>query len=328
MWRRFERETIMINEKTIPVFIKSIKKETDHIKSFTLSPIEGYKLPSFSSGSHLTTYIEANKDLIIRPYSLTNHPDQNDSYQIAIRLSESSKGGSLYWHHKIKVGDKLQISYPKNHFPLSFHAKRHVFYAAGIGITPILTMMAELKDKGVSFELHYAAKSKDHCAFYQEIFEKYEHQAYFYFSNERNRLSKDSLLEHPIGTHVYFCGPEEFIGSFSEEALRIGYPKTSIHSERFTSFTPKELFPFQIRLSSGGTITVSKKQTLLGALIENGIQAPYSCRIGRCGTCELKVIEGEIDHYDSFLTEEQRIASKSIISCVSRAKSNKLVIDL
>lgn len=318
----------MINEKRIPVFIKSIDKETEHIKRFTLSSVEGFKLPSFSAGSHITTYIAGENGPIVRPYSLTNHPDQTHSYQIAIRLSEYSKGGSLHWHEKIKVGDLLQISFPKNHFPLSFRAKHHVFYAAGIGITPFLSMMSELKDHTSSFELHYAAKSQDQCAFYQDISEKYPGQSHFYFSNQNQRLGHDSLLHHPIGTHVYFCGPEQFISSFSEEAVQIGYPKSSIHSERFTTLMPKESFPFQVRLKSGELISVAKEQTLLEALINNGIQVPYSCRVGRCGTCELEVMEGEVIHHDNFLTDEQKKASKSILTCVSRAKSNHLGLNL
>lgn len=318
----------MINENTIPVFIQSIDQETPNVKRFSLAPLDQANLPAFSGGSHIMTYIEGNNGLIVRTYSLTNPAYQTSCYQIAIRLSETSKGGSLYWHQELKVGDSLKISYPKNHFPLSFKAKHHVFYAAGIGITPFLTMMFDLKEKGESFELHYAAKSEELCPFYRHLNENYLEQSHFYFSKSGGRLSTESLLNHPIGTHVYFCGPELFISSFSEAAIHIGYPKSSIHIERFTSVQQKDLTPFQVKLKSGETVTVSKEQTMLEALLENGIKAPYSCRAGRCGACELKVLEGEVSHYDKFLTDEQKNSQTSILTCVSRAKSKKIVIDL
>ena len=316
---------VMLKEKTIPVYVKSIAQEAPQVKRFTLAPVEKTLLPAFSAGSHITTYIDGKE----RNYSLTNHPDTRDSYQLAIRLSESSTGGSIYWHQKVKVGTTLRISYPRNHFPLSFKAKHHVFYAAGIGVTPFISMMLELKDKGSSFELHYAAKSKELCAFYDFLQTNFPHQCHFYFSkgNEVKRLRETTLLGHRIGTHVYFCGPDSFMTGFTEAAIRFGYPRSSIHLERFTPPKPKNASPFQVQLTRGAVIHVEKDQSLLDALLEAGVQAPYSCRVGRCGTCELRVVDGGVDHYDSFLSEEQKNAHNVILTCVSRAKSGKLVID-
>lgn len=321
-------ETVMIKEKTIPVMIKEIDEETPQIKRFTLAPVDDIKLPLFSGGSHIITYIEVENDFIIRPYSLTSHPFQSASYQIAIRLSDTSKGGSLFWHQQLKIGDKLRISYPKNYFPLSHRAKHHVFYAAGIGITPFLTMMAELRVNGISFELHYAAKSEELCAFYSYIQENYKDQSHLYFSTQQSRLSTESLQHHLIGTHVYFCGPESFISTFTDTAQQLGYPSSSIHIERFAPVQPKHLTSFEVKIKNGTSIHVLKEKSLLDALLEKGIKASYSCKVGRCGTCELKVAEGKIDHYDSFLTEEQRNTHKIILPCVSRAKSDRLVLEI
>jgi dimethylamine monooxygenase subunit B len=170
-----------MKEHTIPVFIKSIEELTPQVKQFTLSPINMTRLPPFSGGSHIITYIAGENGFITRAYSLTNLPDQTDSYQIAIRLSENSNGGSKHWHESIKIGDCIRISYPKNHFPLSFKAKHHVFYAAGIGITPFLSMMAELKERKTTFELHYASKSEELCSFYSLIKEKFADETTFFF---------------------------------------------------------------------------------------------------------------------------------------------------
>ncbi|WP_108671740.1 PDR/VanB family oxidoreductase [Peribacillus acanthi] len=316
----------MYKEETIPVKVHSVFKENQFVKRFTLVPVNRTNLPSFSGGAHITTYMNR----LQRSYSLTSHPKQTSSYQIAIRLSDDSKGGSIYWHNHVKAGDTLAISYPKNHFPLSFQAKHHVFYAAGIGITPYLSMMSELKERGGSFELHYASKTRELCAFYHFLNKEYPGQCYYYFSQEEasKRLTVTSLLQHPIGTHVYFCGPESFITKFSESARNIGYPCSSIHVERFSPVRPLHPKPFQVQLYNGTIVEVDQDKTLLEALIEAGINAPYSCRVGCCGTCELKVVEGEIDHYDSFYDEEERNCQNRILTCVSRAKSNRLVVDI
>lgn len=310
----------------IPVSVASIKQESTGVKVFALAPEEGAVLPFFSSGSHITTYIETGKEVIARSYSLTNH-GENHEYRIAIRLNEKSKGGSTYWHNQIKAGDTLWISHPRNYFPLSFKAKHHVFYAGGIGITPFLSMMKELEKKGSSFELHYASKSRGSCPFYSYLKKKYPHQCSFYFSAEKKRLNKTCLLQHPIGTQVYFCGPRAFIDHFTEAAKEYGYPPSSIHVERFAAPVIKESHPFDVELTSGKIITVGEDQTMLDALLEEGIKAPYSCRTGRCGTCEWKVLEGEVNHYDSFFSERPREENGSILTCVSRAKSDRILVE-
>ncbi|MCM3719907.1 PDR/VanB family oxidoreductase [Fictibacillus phosphorivorans] len=317
----------MYKEKTIPVVVNDIRDETAFVKRFRLSSIDGKPLPKFSGGAHISTYIEA-KELLVRQYSLTSNPDHTQHYEIAVRLSDISRGGSRYWHKSMKVGDKLHISYPKNHFPLSFKAKHHVFYAAGIGITPFLSMMKELQSRNASFELHYASKSRDACAFYDFHQKHYLNHCRFYFSNKKERISASSLEEHPIGTHVYFCGPDTFISDLTGSAYQLGYPPSAVHMERFTPPQPKEMKPFHVQLTDGTLIQVSKDQTLLEALLNNGVKAPYSCRVGRCGTSELQVIEGEIAHYDSFLSEEQKRDQSRILTCVSRAKSELLVLNV
>ncbi|MCA1060678.1 PDR/VanB family oxidoreductase [Rossellomorea aquimaris] len=317
----------MNQDKTIPVIVQWIHQETAHVKRFSLAPVGNEPLPYFSGGSHITTYVEGENETIIRSYSLTNSPQQSDTYHIAIRLHEQSKGGSRFWHERMKVGDTLRISHPQNHFPLSFKAKHHVFYAAGIGITPFLSMMAELKGEERSFELHYAAKSEKDCSFYSHLKNKYPEETHFYFSNEK-RLNDESLWEHRIGTHVYFCGPSSFMDEFIASATNIGYPRSSIHYERFTPPQSIVRHDFLVELESGPTIQVTQDMTLLEALHNAGIKAPYSCRVGRCGTCEINVLEGEVEHGDSFLSEKERNEHRSILTCVSRAKTKRLRIEL
>ncbi|HEX7066280.1 MAG TPA: PDR/VanB family oxidoreductase [Bacillales bacterium] len=311
-------------EKSLAVTVQKIIQETPNIKRFFLSSKE--KLPPFSAGSHITTYLDGHEG----HYSLVSHLAEN-MYEIAVRRETQSNGTSTYWHDAIREGDQVKISYPRNHFALSFRAKHHVFFAAGIGITPFMAMMAELQARGSSFELHYAARSRAECAFHQLISRKYPAQSEFYFSQEeeKRRMTTKPLLNQPIGTHVYFCGPELMLSQFSEAALSYGYPKGSLHFERFTANKAPSPVPFQVELcKSKRELTVPKDCTLLDVLLKAGVKAPYSCKVGECGTCELEVLDGKVDHYDSFLSEEEKEEQGAILTCVSRACSEKLVLNI
>ena len=313
----------------IAVRVVDIVEETSTIKRFKLAPIENKPLPVFSGGSHITTIVQKNEAILERHYSLISHPTkQRDFYEIAISLNDKSSGGSLYWHTQMKIGDELEISLPKNQFALSYQAKHHVFFAAGIGITPFLTMIEDLQVEGKTFELHYAAKSKEVCAFYDALSEL-STQVYFYFSEEGNRLVPDMMKDFQIGTHVYFCGPNQMIREFTDAARSYGYPEKGIHFELFSPPVYEQMDAFQVRLQeSNQTIDVPEGATLLDTLLENGINARYSCKAGGCGSCEIEVLEGEVEHRDVFYTEEERKGKQVILSCISRAKSKKLVLNL
>lgn len=315
-------------EPNLFVRVSSIEKITKQVKKFTLSQETEKGLPRFSGGAHVSTYLKTPSGLVVRQYSLVSHPDDRTKYEIAVRLCEDSKGGSLYWHQGMKVGDRLQISYPKNHFSLSFKARHHVFYAAGIGITPFLSMMQDFSVNGQTFELHYASKSEDNCAFYTYIKKHYPNQSHFYFSDQQQRLQTASLENHPIGTHVYLCGPEGFIEHFRTSAGKLGYPESSVHYEQFLPTRNKAMKTFKVILQNGSELIVEEKQTLLEVLLANGINIPYSCRVGRCGTCEISVAEGKIEHFDDFLSAEQKNEHNCILACVSRGCSDKLVLKI
>ncbi|MGG0288861.1 PDR/VanB family oxidoreductase [Peribacillus butanolivorans] len=314
---------------TIEVVVKEVTHESPQVKSFILKSADGSLLPRSSGGSHITTYVQSFQGQIERHYSLTNEPDQTDYYKIAIRRSDESRGGSIYWHDHIKEGDQLKISYPKNHFSLSFGAKHHVFIAAGIGITPFLAMAAELKKKGKSFELHYAAPSKELCAFHPFLSSIYPDETYFYFSKTGRRMVTELMKHQPIGSHVYFCGPEAMVKEYTEAAKSYGYPEKSIHFELFTppDFGRKQ--PFQVKLNKSNLVLhVPEGENLLEILLKHDIQAPYSCKIGGCGSCSVDVMEGEVDHRDMFLSDKERNETNVILTCVSRGKSGCLVLDL
>lgn len=312
------------------MFVTDIIQETKTIKRFRLCPVNGEPLPVFSGGSHITTYLRNDDRIIERHYSLVSDPTERHYYEIAIRRDDASRGGSVFWHDQVKAGDRVEITFPKNHFPVSFQARHHVFYAAGIGITPFMTMMADLAKEGKSFELHYAARSKELCAFYDVLQEKYGDHCTFYFSSDENarRMAPETMQDHPIGTHVYFCGPNSMVKQFSEAAASYGYPAKNIHFELFSPPDTGKQVPFRVTLSKSQEIEVSANETLLEALLNAGIKAPYSCRAGGCGQCEVEVLEGEVDHRDMFFSDEERIGRKFILTCVSRAKSDCLVLHI
>ena len=318
----------------IKVYVGKIVQETRTIKRFHLYPVDIELLPAFTGGSHIATFVKSSNGVIERNYSLVSHPTDRTQYAIAIRKDDASRGGSVYWHDQINVGDHLEISWPKNHFPLAFKgAKHHVFYAAGIGITPFMTMMEDLTAEGKSFELHYSARTKEDCAFYDEVQAKYPGKCHFYFSRTENptRMTPVTMAEHRIGTHVYFCGPISMVKEYKEAADSYGYPSHSIHFELFATTDEGAKNPFVVKLAnSGNQVEVSEEETLLEALLKAGIEAPYSCKVGGCGSCEVQVVEGEVDHRDHFYKDEERRTKKVILTCCSRAKEleKELVLEL
>ncbi|AGK53297.1 PDR/VanB family oxidoreductase [Bacillus sp. 1NLA3E] len=318
-----------VKQGQISAVVSEIKAESPKVKRFRLKSKDGTALPKFSGGSHITTSINHNHQLIERHYSLTNDPMKTDYYEIAINRSDQSKGGSVFWHDEVEIGKQLEISYPKNHFPLSFQAKHHIFFAAGIGITPFLAMAAELKRKGKTFKIHYAAPSQATCAYFEFLISNYPDETNFYFSDQQNRMKSEIMKVQPIGTHVYFCGPESMVHQYVEDAKTFGYHDQSIH---FELFTPPDFGPtqrFQVILNkSNKVLNVGEDESLLEVLLKNGIQAPYSCKIGGCGSCGLDVLEGKVEHRDVFLTDQEKKENDVMLTCVSRGKNNCIVLDI
>ena len=314
----------------VEVYVGKIEQLTESVKRFDLYPADKKLLPAFTGGAHITTYVNQGDKVLERDYSLVSHPTERTHYSISINRDPNSRGGSVYWHDHVKVGDTVEISLPKNHFALGFHAKHHVFYAAGIGITPFLTMMADLEAQGKTFELHYAARTKEQCAYYDYLNEKYPGKCTFYFSRSENpvRMTPETMKHHRIGSHVYFCGPVSMVTEYKEAALSYGYPEKSIHFELFAAATGEQN-PFVVEVvNRNAVIEVKPEQTLLEALLDAGIEAPYSCKAGGCGQCEVDVVAGEVDHRDIFFSDEERKQRNMILTCCSRAKEEKLVVKI
>jgi ferredoxin-NADP reductase len=216
-----------------------------------------------------------------------------------------------------------------NLFPINFLARRHLLIAGGIGITPFLSMTEQMGDLGQNFELHYAMTRSGAAPYAAELQSRLGRRFHRYCSDQGERIDLERLLEgQPLGTHLYVCGPERLINATIAMATGLGWPSENIHFERFAGPPPGD--PFTVRLAkSGQTIKVGQHQTLLEALERAGVEPPSLCRGGACGQCELPVIaaDGELLHYDHFLSEEARAGGRAIMTCVSRLKGRELVLD-
>lgn len=318
----------------VPLSVRVSRKtqEAIDICSFELMRPDGVALPRFAAGAHIDVETPGG---LIRQYSLCNDSRENNRYLIGVLRDAASRGGSRAMHASLKEGDLLRISEPRNHFALAQSAKRSLLLAGGIGITPILCMAERLSNTGSPFELHYCCRSRERMAFYDRIlgapFAKHTHM-HFDNAHEAQQFDLCSVLgDLDIGCHVYVCGPAGFIDVVTKTARELGCPEGQIHREYFnaTLVTGNSALEFEVRIaSSGKTIPVRSNETVIAALSAHGIEIPYSCEQGVCGTCLTRVLQGEPEHRDHFLTEQERRLNDQFLPCCSRSKSKLLVIDL
>jgi vanillate O-demethylase ferredoxin subunit len=306
--------------------------EAEGICSFELVATDDRPLPSFSAGSHIDVQLPGG---LTRQYSLCNDPTESHRYLIGVLDDPASRGGSRAMHQQVGEGDLLQISPPRNHFALAHDAGRHLLLAGGIGVTPILCMAERLARTGAAFEMHYATRSPARTAFRARIAaSSFAERVHFHFDDgdAAQKLDLAALLGSPrAGEHVYVCGPKGFMDAVLGTARDAGWPEAQLHYEFFGA----EVSPsagdgaFEVQLaSSGRVIPIAADQTVARALEEAGVIVPTSCEQGVCGTCLTRVLDGEIDHKDLYLTPEEQAANDQFLPCCSRAKSARLVLDL
>jgi vanillate O-demethylase ferredoxin subunit len=315
---------------TLSLVKKSV--EADGICSFEFADPKGAHLPAFSAGSHIDINLG---DGLVRQYSLCNDPGETHRYQIAVLLHPDSRGGSKAMHERLNVGDLVDISLPKNHFPLDHSARHSVLIAGGIGITPILCMAERLANTGADFSMHYCARLPERTAFRERIRTSiFAKRVKFHFSEggAEQRIDMAEVLAAPQpGTHLYVCGPSAFMDTVLTTAIALGWPETALHREYFSGVVQhtENDVAFDVKLaSSGKVIHIARDQTVLAALTACGVDVQSSCAEGVCGTCLTRVLDGEPDHRDLFLTAEERAAKDVFLPCCSRSKSGMLVLDL
>lgn len=316
---------------TLSVKVARIESLTPEIKRFTLVDPTGKHLPAFSGGSHVVVVMDEGDTTYRNAYSLMNSPYDSSAYQIAVRRVSDGRGGSRFMHDQVSEGAQLQIMQPANLFPLAKHGRQHVFIAGGVGITPVYSQMEELHLKQADFELHIAVRSPEHATLGLELQAKYGDRVTLYVQSQDERLDIRQVLSHrPLGSHVYVCGPDGMINDTVDSAHALGWTDSHIHYERFVE-QGSNGEPFSVTLARQGvTIEVPADQSLLEAAEQAGYAVPYLCRGGACGYCETEVleIEGELDHRDDWLSEEDKLSKRKFMPCVSRANCSRLVVDL
>ncbi|MDB5799246.1 MAG: flavodoxin reductase [Rhodocyclales bacterium] len=324
------------DNKLISVRVRSFIIEAEGVRSIDLIAADGEKLPSWTPGAHIEVLLPGG---LARHYSLFNGPEDTDCYRIAVKLEPTSRGGSSALHD-FAIGDTVQISAPRNLFPLDAKAKRHVLIAGGIGITPILSMFRALIAAGSDVTLHYFARARGYAAFAAWL---EQHPAagrihcHFGLDEAATRTRMHEVLagQAVAATDaLYVCGPTPLMELATTEALNSGWPSKAIYRESFGApavseaqhDTEKSFEVFFQR--SGKSCMVAPGQTIVAAAAHIGITFCTSCEQGFCGTCLTNVIEGEIDHRDGYLTKAEQAKGDQMMPCISRCRSKKLVLDV
>jgi ferredoxin-NADP reductase len=313
------------------VRIAAIREEAEGIRSFELVSADGAPLPAVSAGAHVDVRL---RDGRVRQYSLTNGPEDTAAYHISVRLAPDSRGGSIAMHD-LREGEVLTISAPRNHFPVNAEAAHHLLLGGGIGITPLYAMVRQLAASGGSFELHYFTRTPAATAFHEALSAaEYAGKVHFHYALEPQNVRAflaDLLRERRDAGHLYVCGPAPFMALVHETAEPV-WPPDTVHCEYFAADPVADSGPreaFEVTFArSGGTFDVPADMSILQILTRCGVDVPTSCEQGVCGTCLTRVLEGEPDHRDVFLTGAERHGGEKMLVCVSRAKSSHLVLDI
>lgn len=313
----------------IDVTVSAVVPVSDTVTRFEFTRTDGADFPPFSGGAHTVVTMEEGSRTRLNPYSLMSDPADLSTYAISVRRDDAGRGGSVFMHRNVKQGNAMKISHPVNLFNLDLRARKHIFFAGGIGITPFLSMIGQLEQMNGHWELHYAARTPENAAYADELLAKFPTKVYVYISSAGARVPLTDVLDgQRLGTHAYVCGPARLIDGVRNAAAGLGWPDNSVHSEEFLAPAPGT--PFKVRLcKTDKIITVGEHESLLEALEREGVDAPFMCRGGSCGQCETEVVRatGKFIHCDHWLDEEGHASGKKIMPCVSRFVGEMLEID-
>jgi vanillate O-demethylase ferredoxin subunit len=317
--------------------VRSITYLAEGINGYELVDPRGRDLPRFAAGAHVAVRpVDAARSAegAVRDYSLWNDPAERRRYCIAV-LRESGGEGSRHWHEGVRVGDPVEASMPRNNFPLTEEAERYLLLAGGIGITPIMAMIAELRRRRAEFLLHYCTRSPEATAFRGELdLLAAQGRVRFHHDGGDPACGLDiaaALRDPKPGTDLYYCGPAGMMRAAA--AASADWPAGAVHCEYFTGPSARPPEPleqdraFRVRLAkSGGAYNIPAGETIVDALRRQGIAVRTSCELGYCGTCLTAYRGGEPDHRDQILSENDR--RRYLLICCSRSKTPLLDLDL
>jgi ferredoxin-NADP reductase/MOSC domain-containing protein YiiM len=305
--------------------VRSITEESPNVRSFILVANDGGGLPPSEPGAHIKLKLPNGLE---RQYSLCEN-SKGRSYRIAVGLEQEGRGGSRWIHESLRLGATLLACAPSNSFPIAPNAQLHVMFAGGIGITPFLSMIQHFRKTGAPFRLFYLARSKEAAPFLDELGNLRASEVQFHFTDgdSTKRLDIGAIINGLDETaHVYCCGPASLMDAVRNAPTKL--PASNYHFEAFAPVANAgHARPFTVQLaSSGKSVAVSARQSILEALRANGIDVPSSCESGSCGTCVVAFNQGEVDHNDTCLTAGARKSHLAV--CVSRAASDSITLEL
>ncbi len=300
------------------MIVEERRDEADGVVALSLVPAGGGELPAWTPGAHVDVTLGSG---ITRQYSLCSDPGDGGRWRIGVLREQTGRGGSEYVHDKLHGGDVVEVGLPRNNFALDA-APRYVFVAGGIGITPILPMVAAAERAGAEWTLLYGGRSRASMAFTGEL-AGHGDRVTVAPQDETGLLDLDALLGTPQpGTLVYACGPEPLLDAVADRMS--AWPAGALRVERFTPKTVETDGPdaaFEVEFATSGvTAVVPPGVSVLSVAEENGLLPDWSCREGTCGTCETTLLGGRAEHRDSLLTDDERDEQATMMICVSRAE--------
>lgn len=310
------------------LLVRRMTWEADGVLSLVLADPDGKPLPDWRPGAHVDIEFPNG---VTRQYSLCGEPDDLSYYRVAVLQEQVSRGGSDFVHQRLRPGQRLRVRGPRNNFTF-LPGDRYLFVAGGIGITPLLPMIAAADGAGAEWRLLYGGRRRASMAFLDEL-ARFGGKVVVSPQDETGLLDLDRWLGEPQpGLQVYCCGPEPLLAAV--ENLCRSWPDGTLQVERFApragnDYAPESERDFEVVCSRSGTrVKVAPGCSILETLRAAGLDMPSSCEEGICGTCETRIIEGTVDHRDSILTDSERAANESLMVCVSRAQSDVLVLDV
>jgi phthalate 4,5-dioxygenase reductase component len=312
---------------TLPVRVARCERIAADIHLFELRALDGGALPEWTAGAHIGVWSPNGS---VRKYSLCNEPAETHRYEIAVKRDPAGRGGSVDLVDNTAAGSRLEIAAPHNAFELHARAASFIFIAGGIGITPIMSMMRALNTDGRRYRLYYLTRSREHTAFADEL-EAGAFGGKVVLHHDQGEPSRSydlwPVLEKPSSSHIYCCGPRPLLEAVRD--MTGHWPQAAIHFESFVdagAAAKPDDKPFTVRLArSGERIAVAPGMSILEAMRAHGHEAPSSCESGTCGTCRTTLLEGEADHRDLVLMDDEK--DTQIMICVSRARSPEIAID-
>ncbi len=326
----YEACNSVLGDGALNLVISGIRQLTPKVRAYELSHALGEKLPVIEAGAYLTLpVVLSDGKKTTRSYSISSDPEQRDRYEIAVLREAKGKGGSISVHDTYQLGMRLNVTPPVNNFAIHRTNRVTVLIAGGIGITPLKSMAKSLLNRGVPFKLHFAGKSRETMPFLALLEKELGSSLVAYPANEGKRMEINSIISNaPDDCIFYVCGPQKMINATISSAVLQGIDPDYICFERFEADKRIDDQPFQVELySSKKSVSVAANQTLLEALLQQGIEIPNNCRAGQCRSCVVKVVSGNVDHRDDALSPEDK-EQNLMCPCVSRSSSGTITLDL